>query len=60
MEIFVWDKILYFFISKLYGLKEMLRSVKKERNILCKIKRKKANWIAHNFHRNCLLKYAIA
>jgi hypothetical protein len=33
--------------------------VKKERNILHKIKRRKANWIGHILRRNCLLKHVI-
>jgi hypothetical protein len=60
MEMFVWDKIIHFFICNLYGLKKMLRSVKNERNILRKVKRRKANWIVHILHRNCLLKHIIA
>jgi hypothetical protein len=34
-------------------------SVTEERNILYTIKRKKANWIRHILHRNCLLKHII-
>jgi hypothetical protein len=30
-----------------------------ERKILHKIKRRKANWIGHILHRNCLLKHVI-
>jgi len=37
----------------------MLRRVKKERDILLTIIRRKANWIAHLLRRNCLLKYVI-
>jgi hypothetical protein len=37
---------------------EVLHRVK-ERNILHTIKRRKANWIGHILHRNCLLKHAI-
>jgi hypothetical protein len=33
--------------------------VKEERNILDTLKRKKANWIGHILHRNCLLKCVI-
>jgi hypothetical protein len=39
--------------------KEVLRRVKEERNILGKIKRRKANWIGHILSRNCFLKYVI-
>jgi hypothetical protein len=36
---------------------EVLHRVKEERNILNTIKRRKANWIGHILHRNCLLKH---
>ena len=36
---------------------EVLQSVKEERNILPTVKRRKANWIGHICHRNCLLKH---
>jgi hypothetical protein len=32
---------------------------KEDRNILHRIKRRKANWIGHSWHRNRLLKYVI-
>jgi hypothetical protein len=38
---------------------EILRRVREERNILHKIKRRKANWIGHILRRNCLLKHMI-
>ena len=38
---------------------EVLQRVKMERNILQTIKRKKAKWICHIWHRNCLLKHLI-
>jgi hypothetical protein len=38
---------------------EVLHSVKEERNILHRIKRRKANWIGHILRRNCLLKHVI-
>jgi hypothetical protein len=38
---------------------EVLRKVSEERNVLHKIKRKKANWIGNILHRNCLLKHGI-
>jgi hypothetical protein len=34
---------------------EVLLRVKEQRNILHKIRKRKANWIGHIFHRNCLL-----
>jgi hypothetical protein len=38
---------------------EVLHSVKEERNILHKIKRRKANWIGHILRRNFILKHVI-
>jgi uncharacterized membrane protein YgaE (UPF0421/DUF939 family) len=37
----------------------VIHRVKEERNILRTIKRRKANWIGHIWHRNCLLKHVI-
>jgi hypothetical protein len=39
--------------------KEALRRVKGDRNIVHKIKGRKANWIGHILHRNRLLKHGI-
>jgi hypothetical protein len=39
--------------------KEVLHRVKHERNILQTIKSRKAKWIGHILHRNCLLKHVI-
>jgi hypothetical protein len=36
---------------------KVLHRVKEERNILHKIKRRKANWIGYILRRNCLLKH---
>jgi hypothetical protein len=38
-------------------INEVLQRVKKKRNILQTIKRRKTNWICHIFRRNCVLKY---
>jgi hypothetical protein len=38
---------------------EVLHRVKEDRNIIYKIKRRKANSIGHILHRNCLLKHII-
>jgi len=38
---------------------EVLSSVKEKRNALQSIKGRKANWIGHILHRNCLLKHVI-
>jgi hypothetical protein len=34
----------------------VLHTVKKDRNILHRMKRRKANWVGHILCRNCLLK----
>jgi hypothetical protein len=39
--------------------KHYLRRVKKERNILHRVKKRKANRIGHTLRRNCLLKHII-
>jgi hypothetical protein len=36
--------------------KEVLLRVKKQRNILHKVSKRKANWIGHILRRNCLLR----
>jgi hypothetical protein len=38
---------------------EVLRRVKDQRNILHEISKRKANWIGHILHRNCLLQRVI-
>ena len=38
---------------------EVLNGLKKERNILQTMKRRKAKWIGHMLHKNCLLKHVI-
>jgi hypothetical protein len=38
---------------------EELNEIKEERNILCTMKRGKANWIGQVLRRNCLLKHVI-
>ena len=38
---------------------EVLHRVKKERNVIYSVKRRKANWIGHILRRNCLLKHII-
>jgi hypothetical protein len=38
---------------------ELSRGVKKERNILHAIKRRKSNWIGYVLRRNCFLKHVI-
>jgi hypothetical protein len=38
---------------------QVLQSFKEETNILHTVKRRKAKWIGHILHRNCLLKHII-
>ena len=38
---------------------EVLLRVNEQRNILREIRKRKANWIGHILHRNCLLKQVI-
>jgi hypothetical protein len=38
---------------------EGLQRVKKERNIIHTVKRRRANWIGHILRRNCLIKHVI-
>jgi len=38
---------------------EELYTVKENRNILYRVKGRKANWTCHILHRNCLLKHII-
>jgi hypothetical protein len=38
---------------------EVSHGVDEERNILCTVKGRKANWIGHILHRNCLVKHVI-
>ena len=38
---------------------EVLLTVNEQRNILHEIRKRKANWIGHILHRNCLLKQVI-
>jgi len=37
-----------------YQNEEVLKRVMEERNILQTIRRRKANWIGHMLHRNCI------
>jgi hypothetical protein len=38
---------------------DVLLRVKEQRNILNEIYKRKANWIGHILHRNCLLQWVI-
>jgi hypothetical protein len=41
------------------GNEEVLLTVKERRNILHEISKRKANWIGHILHRNCLLQQVV-
>jgi hypothetical protein len=51
----MWEKEINFFSI----IEVVVQRVKEERNILHKIKERKANWITHILHKNCLLKHII-
>ena len=40
-------------------IEDVLLRVKEQRNILHEIRKRKANWIGHILHRNCLLQRVI-
>jgi hypothetical protein len=58
-EMWCWRRMEKFSWTDRVRNEEILHRVKEERNILHKIKRRKANWIGHILRRNCLLKHVI-
>jgi hypothetical protein len=58
-EIWCWRRMEKIIWADRVKNEEVLHRVKEERNILHKIKRRKANWIGHILRRNCLLKHVI-
>jgi hypothetical protein len=58
-EMWCWRRMDKMHCTELVRNEEVLCTVKKERNILCVIRRRKANWIGHILRRNCLLKHVI-
>jgi hypothetical protein len=44
-------------VSRVDHVKNILHRIEEGRNILCTIKRRKANWIGHILRWNCLLKH---
>ena len=46
-------------LDQLYENDEILHRVKEKRNIVHTIKRRKANWVGHILHRDCLLIHII-
>ena len=49
---------IYVYINRVRN-EEVLLRVNEQRNILHEIRKRKANWIGHILHRNCLLKQVI-
>jgi hypothetical protein len=58
IEMWCWKRMEISWTDRVRN-EEVLQRVKKERNILHTVKRRKANWIGHILPRNCLLKYDI-
>jgi hypothetical protein len=58
-EMWYWRRMEKISWTDLVRNEEVLHRVKKERNILHTIKRRKANWIGHILRRICLLKHGI-
>jgi hypothetical protein len=42
-----------------WKMKQYYNNIKEERNIVFTVKQRKADWIGHSLHRNCLLKCKI-
>jgi hypothetical protein len=59
IEVWRWRKMEKICWTDRVRNEEVLHGVNEERNILHKIKRRKANWIGHILRRNCLLKHVI-
>jgi hypothetical protein len=57
-EIWCWRRMEKISWTDRVRNEEVLRRIK-ERNIVQTIKRRKANWIGHILHRNCLLKRVV-
>jgi inosine/xanthosine triphosphate pyrophosphatase family protein len=55
-EIWSWGRMEISLTDRVRN-EEVLQRVKEDRNILHKIKARKANWICHILCRNCLLKH---
>jgi hypothetical protein len=55
-EMWCWRKISW---TDCVKNEDVVHRAKKERNTLHTIKMRKANWIGHILHRNCLLKHVI-
>jgi hypothetical protein len=58
-EMWCWRRMEKISLTDRVNNEAVLHKVKKERNILHKIRRRKANWIGHILRRNCLLSHII-
>ena len=54
-----WKRIEKIVWTDRVGNEVVLNGVKEERNNVCTITRRKANWIGHILRRKCLLKHII-
>jgi hypothetical protein len=57
-EMWCWRRMKIIWANHVWNEK-VLQRVTEDRNILHTMKRRKANWISHILHRNCLLKHII-
>jgi len=58
-EIWCWRRMEMISWTKHVRNEEALHTVKEERNILLRIKKRKAKWIGHILHMKCLLKHRL-
>jgi hypothetical protein len=58
-EMWCWRRIEKISCTDHVRNEEVLLGVKEQRNILHEIRKRKANWIGHILHRNCLLRRVI-
>jgi hypothetical protein len=54
-EMWCWKRMEKIILTDQVRNEEVLLRVKKQRNILHEIRKRKANWIGHILRRNCLL-----
>ena len=59
LEMWCWRRREKIFLTDRVRNEEVLQRVEEERNILQTIQWRKANWIGHILHRNCLLEHAV-
>jgi len=59
IEMWCWRRMVKISWTDHVRNEEVLLRIKEQRNILHEISRRKANWIRHILHRNCLLQRVI-